>query len=686
MLNQFHPVYHDYTYLAGSRVDIERLLEPELDMDDVEDLIDILSEPSQFFERLSPVSTTIGDQHIRGRNWTDMMIKCYRVFGRTFLRATSFLRQALINEHNEHNMVPFMSMSVDPDTLARLIEFDYEAGENSYLRLMQLYENGAVAPAMTTPFHCVLPLLRSDFDRRLCVRLSLLFFRPIINTYKHYLDKAEKKILTVGMWLPEAVACSSTLKIIHEEFFAFCEEQGYENPHLVLLMDADSAEAPSLDRQMKSWCKLKVEGKELSDTTVVFRDPAFSNWLMTSHPSIKKIIDRTIAKVDNQLTEEKVHYTWAHFESIEALTYSPRDGVNFEQRILKLCELGYLSISPDTYVRRKLNGEFGVAKKEPLTVKFIEMEPAKDPIGAESRYGRWRGFGYDKDGKRAVMPNQAYTRKTAKGKDKRQGSPCWKIAWNLTAEKAFEFVGGDPDKMKGGALEMLAKLTGMKSKASFERNVESFLLEYGLIYWREHFIQHDLSEADIRIDDIAKRTLRKGSRKQLKPEELAAAACAAQAYYFLLDSCNSYGLDCENLDQRGMFQNSLMLTLAYVNMIAASHYLGKGQDSEQYFTHLEEHLFNFGEAYDRFDLKDYGVSKQAWNKAMQSEVNESKMNVVERASRRTATRHLMDFGYEDRFTMDDEEMTTNVGHVWSVEVDIPNYEWANAYFCGVKEA
>jgi hypothetical protein len=50
-LNRFHPVYHSYTYLAGSRIDIERVLEPKLGNDDPEEVIDFFSEPPQFFER-----------------------------------------------------------------------------------------------------------------------------------------------------------------------------------------------------------------------------------------------------------------------------------------------------------------------------------------------------------------------------------------------------------------------------------------------------------------------------------------------------------------------------------------------------------------------------------------------------------------------------------------------------------
>ena len=686
MLNRFHPVYHTYTYLAGSRVDVERVLESELDREDPEEVIDQFSEPPQYFERLSPVTTTIGETEVKGRNWTDMTIQCYRLFGKIFLRATAFLRQALRNNYGEKTMVPFMSMAVDPDTLERLIEYDYEAGETSYTKLVELFESGAVAPAVTTPFHSILPLLPSDFDRRLCVRLGLMFFAPVLRAYERYLKGIGEDQLVVSFWTPEGVVSPGVLQIIQEEFFSFCLAEKFRKPHLVFLLDADLAVGHSLDRLMKLWYMPEQVGKRKKNVTVVFRDPAFSSWMMESHPSIKKIIDRTIAKVDANLADEDVDYTWSHFESLEALTHSPRDAVSYEQRILKLCELGYLSVSPDTYVRRKLNGRFGVASNEPLAVALEDRLPEKDRVGERSHYGRWRGWALGAKGTPAVMANRLYLRKLPKGSEKRQGSPCWKIAWSLTRDACFRTLGGDPKRMTGGMLGVLAKLTGVKNKEGVRKNVERFLVEYGLIYWREHFIQHDLSEADIRLDETVERTLRKGTKKKPTLEQVVAAGCAAQAYYFMLDSCNSYGLEAENLDQRAMFQNAMMLTLAFCNGVAVCHYLGDTRKAKALADTLEEYLIGFRGAYDRFDLVSYGVSKQAWNKALESEIPESKANVIERAARRTAARHLAEFGYEERFDPDDEELTTNTGHQWSREASNPNYRWANPYYCGVREA
>lgn len=686
MLNRFHPVYHSYTYLAGSRIDIDRVLEARLDTEDPEELIDQVSEPPQFFERLSPVTTTIGEQEIKGRNWTDMMIKCYRSFGKIFTRVTSFLRQSLQNDFGESTMVPFMSIAVDPDTLVRLIEHDYEAGENSYPKLIELFENGVVSPAITTPFHAILPLAERDFDRRLLVRLGMEFFVPVLRAYERYLKRIGENSMVVPFWAPDAHLDHDTMRVVHEEFYAMCAREKFESPHLVYLANADEAKGLSLDRLMKLWCRPKLGSKTLDDASVVFRDLAFSNWMMTSHPSLKKIIDRTIAKVDGRLNEEGVDYGWAHFESLEALTFSARDAVHFEQRILKLCELSYLSVSPDTYVRRKRLGRFGTHSSEPVGVAVDNLRPKTDPWGEASVYGRYRGWGLDKNKNPKVMPNEAYARKLPRGTQKCQGSPSWKIAWNLTRERCLEAVGGSPDKMNDGMLGVLASLAGTRKKDAAAKAVEDFLVEYGLVYWREHFIQHDLSEADIRLDEIFSRTLRKGSRKKVKVEEVVVAGLAAQAYFFLLDSSNSYALDAPNMDQRALFQNVVMLSHAFCNAVAVYTYLGDKKRADAMVDVMERELMDFESAFERYDLKDYGVSKTAWNRAIASEIDETKLNVVARAARRTAARHLGDLGYGERFGEEDEEIPTNVGHHWNAEVNTPNYKWANPHFCGVKDA
>ncbi|HOE98055.1 MAG TPA: hypothetical protein PK847_15900 [Candidatus Sumerlaeota bacterium] len=81
-----------------------------------------------------------------------------------------------------------------------------------------------------------------------------------------------------------------------------------------------------------------------------------------------------------------------------------------------------------------------------------------------------------------------------------------------------------------------------------------------------------------------------------------------------------------------------------------------------------------------------GVSQKDWKEAIRSEVSECRDNVVRRAALRIAARHLRPLGYTREFTRQDANITTNVGHMWSIESCRENFCYENTAFCGVLEA
>src|SRR5205814_4482993 len=101
----------------GSRIDIDRVLPPNLAGEDLDEWIEKLSEPPKYLERIAPVTTVVGTEMVRGKNWTDMMMRAYRVFLRIFTSISYFIRQALAEKFNERVMLPYMSADIDPDTL-----------------------------------------------------------------------------------------------------------------------------------------------------------------------------------------------------------------------------------------------------------------------------------------------------------------------------------------------------------------------------------------------------------------------------------------------------------------------------------------------------------------------------------------------------------------------------------------
>ena len=113
--------------------------------------------------------------------------------------------------------------------------------------------------------------------------------------------------------------------------------------------------------------------------------------------------------------------------------------------------------------------------------------------------------------------------------------------------------------------------------------------------------------------------------------------------------------------------------------------LGFADEEKATLDLLKNELIDFVSAFDRYNLPEYGLTRQEWEESLKSQVDESPLNIVERAARRVAARHLRPLGYKTEFTREDENLTTNTGHVWSTEIENSNYKWENKLFCGLRE-
>lgn len=713
-VNLFHPIYHSYTYPLGCRIDVERNWPVHLKDEDVEDLIDAFSEPPQFIERLSPVSVQFGDEIIKGNNWTELMVRVYRRAFNLFGGIGSFIETTLKQGQNGTAKVPFVSLAVDPDTLHRIIELDYESGEATYTQLMNQYAEGTIAPCVTTPFHAILPLL-SDAEIRLCARISFTFYHRILKKYQDFLKKqGEEGLAVVSFWIPESAFHSKVEAVIREEFQAFCKKARLGKPHLVFLLDSHQAPSEQNDVLMKTWNLIekkngtngrsgtngkngKTGGRKskktsdvhpaVSESSVVFRDRSFSDWVVYANPSVKKLLDRTIAKVDSNLNRQDIHYGWAHFESLESMAFSPKSVSNFKQKLVKLTELGYVPLSPDIYVRGKLRGQLGYADQEPRKVEIRDNSTGTDWKEDSEVFSRWQGFeSVDGNGTHKVAEPRTFARFTQDGTVEEDGAQCWKLAWTRARTRCTQEVVGDLETCKGGMAEVLAGFVGGRKADVRIRNVQNFLAEYTYVYWREHFIQHELSEADIDIHEIANRTLRAGLKQTLTEEDAAICSAAAQAIFFCLESSRSAGTSSENFDQRAFYQNVVMLTLALCNATYVHTWLKDAKKARETVGLIQEELIDFEGAYSRHSLKKFGVTRVAWEDAIRSNVADSKDNIVKRAALRVAASHLRPLGFTREFSRDDELITTSVGHLWKTEIENTNFKYENQLFCGVSEA
>jgi hypothetical protein len=634
-------------------------------------------------ERISPVSTVIGTEVIRGKNWSEMMLKSFRVFLRIYTSVSYYIRQALAERFNERGMIPYMSCDIEPCTLHRMVELDYELGENTYGSFMDLFRSGVMAPCATAPFHVILPMLDNDFDRRLCIRMGLIFYWKIIKDYHAYTRAAHGETkFVMPFWLPECGYSDRVAQILDEEFRAMAKADRIQDPHLVLLLDNQQSSGRDLDVLMKSWNRLKLDDHQ--NVSVIFRDRGFSDWVTYSNPSVKKLIDRTIAKVDSELNALGLNYCWGHFEDIESLTFSSKSAVNFEQKIVKLAQLSYMAVSPDVFIRRKLSGKFTRIPHEPQDVKVRDNTGWLD-WHANVSLGRWEGVLDSNSQFKLVDENRPYVRRTRTGKVHEPGPQCWKLAYNRAIKTCASAIKGDPETLKGGFLEVLAGICGAKDLKVAKRNVSNFLANFVHIHWREHFIQHDMSEADIQLQEIVNDHLIKDTRKRIKDSDYVMAGVAAQGYMFALDAFRSHATHFENMDQRAAYQNVAMLVLGMCNLVSILHWQGKQAEAKKIVELLKAELIDFKTAYTRYRLADFGVTEQEWADAVKPGIDETTANVIERAARRTAARHLRPLGYRKDFSKDDENSTSNVGHIWSAEIENTNYKWENKLFCGLRE-
>ncbi len=685
-MNLLHPIFHTHSQLLGSRTDLDQSLPVDLDTEDLVDLIDDMSEPVRWEERLSAVSVTIQGQSLRGRNWTEMLWRIYGHCARMYTSITVFVRQTLQNNLREEELLPFTSLDIEPDALNRVIELDYETGDATYKHMMKMFSKGIVAPVVSIPFHPVLPLMRSEFDQRLVVKIALEFYWPILRRYHAFMRKTHKdKLFVTTIQLPEGAFTHDLLRMIYEEYNAFCHDRGVKEPHVVFLLDNRQAIFRDNDQLMKSWNMVQIYEDRQEFASVVFRDYGFSHWVQTANPSVKKLIDRTIAKVDAGLNNARVDYGWSHFDDIEALVLSDKSALNFEQKIVKLIELGYVPVSPDVYVRRKLSNAFGVAPFEPQVIRLEEYTSWNGWDGEHVGFSRWTGLRPGEGKAEEVDKYRRYVRNSSEGKVRENGSPCWKIAYTMARDTLIDLTLGDPETMDRGLLGVLAQLVPSSDDAVVRDNVMKFLVSYAYIYWREHFLQHgEISEADIMLDELANSNLAADCDDDLDERDIVIATVAAQAYYLAMDSFRSAAVRWENFDQRSMYEAVMALTTAICNAVHVYRWQGRREEETELVDAVKEELLGFADAYKRYNLADYNVKRKDWTEAIQSVIDESADNIIQRVARRTLAKHLRPLGY-DEFPEEDEFLTTNCGHLWTTEIENSNYVWDNPVFCGVKE-
>ena len=128
--------------------------------------------PPRFEERNSPVALTIGAEKIRGKNWTDAVLRTYGRLEAVLERASGVA-----------------SVDIEPQTLAWLLERDPDA----YHRAVAAWRRGTAGLVMTPPFHPILPH-HHRIERETLFEAMIDFYAPLLRRHDG----------PIGLWLPEA--------------------------------------------------------------------------------------------------------------------------------------------------------------------------------------------------------------------------------------------------------------------------------------------------------------------------------------------------------------------------------------------------------------------------------------------------------------------------------------------------
>lgn len=687
---RLHPVQVEYGYHIGSRIDIESELPPVLDDEDPEEVLDLLSSPPTFLERIAPVSFTVGPEHITGKNPSETYAKFFRMYQRMLQMVAGVVRQVSRSKFEERGSLAFLGLAFCPEIVRRQIEFDYDHADNTYSRYIELIRNGDVSPVATVPFHVLLPKL-DEFEIRLLIRIGLSFYWPLLLYYNRAVRrKLGEDLFIATFWLPEGGFSRKVMEVLHTEFVKKCEEEKVGRHHLVLLLETGQVREREHDILMKRWHSIRPTTMTRDYVSLVFREPTFTEWVIQGHPSVKKMLDRTIAKVDASLREAGIDYLWSHFEPVESLLTTHKTALNFQQKIVKLTELGYQPLSPDAFVRRKMLEVYAREDQEPRRCTPLDNTAWSGWEDSRNDLTRWEGL-YSPDGASGsprVDRDRPYSRRDQKADPVPEpGHQCWKPALSNALAACHRAVVGETRTFLGGMLQLLRELVPIERIPIQRRNVENFLVRCSLIHWREHFIQTLYAEADIQLLEFAQETLLEGCAEdaEITEDQACIAGVAARAVYFSFEAQRSMVFTPENLDQRAAYEAVSMMTLAFVHAMLAWTWSGKREEADSLYEVLKRELNEFEFAYDRQDLASLGVERKEWEKAIRSEIEDSDLNVVTRASRRVAARHLRKMGYRDTIPRSDEHISTATGHLWTLEVDQPNMRWENVTFCGLAE-
>ncbi|GAB6136374.1 glycoside hydrolase [Thermococcus prieurii] len=326
------------------------------------------SGPIEYEERKSPVAIRIGDEEVRGENWTRTMLYSYERISDVLSRLRG------------------VSVDIEPFTFLMLLRYRRSAFE----RTVELLKTLDAVP--TVPFHPIMPHL-DEFEQKILARVSFDFYAPLIG------DKS-----VIGYWLPEAVITRKTVQLI----------ESLTDRKLAFLLDERGL--------LYDFPQAKHSCNRYSNSFVFGREWGLSDAFAFNTLDVPGLVSETLSRRDDYKENLGVPYLVFTASDLESLLGNPAQLERFVAWMESLEEKGVERISAPSFVWKKLSGEFKRLKGEcsfEMPVKeFSSWSDYLDlSLDGKTSDSRWLGY------------RRADGRVFAREINGRKISQLWKVAF-----------------------------------------------------------------------------------------------------------------------------------------------------------------------------------------------------------------------------------------------------------------
>jgi hypothetical protein len=603
--------------------------------------------PLEFEERKSPVSLFIDKEEVAGQNWTDAAIKCY-----------AHMKNVFEKVYRKDDITP-ISIDIEPYTLMMVLQNDLRNNTTTYKRLIEVFSKRWADPIVTIPFHPIMPHLPM-FEQEILSKISLSFFKPIIKSSKI----AEDKFFVTGMWLPEACyseEVGNTVVRAYSDIMGKDADLSKKTPVLFLILDSRQFVKPTAPHFLWSCNYLS-----LSDQKVMAfgRDQELSDAFAFNTTGVENIVN-TIAKkrIDGVKEKERIPYMITMASDLEALLSDPVRSVEFRKLIKMAADTGITPMCHAEFVRKKLADE----------LKRWDGECTADHFEAHVRdYSSWSDYSETLISNKTSDTRWTGLRRTdgrviSRNVDRTNISQIWKGGYIRMLESARINI-------RRWVIDIISDELGIKNGDLGK--ISELLVNYNKVIFRNHYLEQGYSKDDVDFEHILKEI----SDTTNKTDTLA---MACRAYYEMLMAHKSCPLFWDSIDTRVTFQNIVLLSHSFIDVIEIQNKKGLQNAADDAFKLFATEVVDFKNNYTRYSLNAlYGLvgwetTKTAWIAATQSRIHDISMyDVVKRAALFVATKDLPD-KYLSSIRYEKDEVVADTAHI---EGEVHG-KWANKKWC-----